>query len=68
MVKDRISKLNPEAKTFVDTVNKMLEIFKNFIKFVQIIEKLKALRPKKDEKPNLTELRKEANEIVEKWV
>nr|CAD2175410.1 unnamed protein product [Meloidogyne enterolobii] len=51
LVKDRIGKLNPEAKTFVDT----------------IIEKLKALRPKKDEKPNLTELRKEANEIVEKF-
>ena len=51
LVKERIAKLTPEAKTFVDT----------------IIEKMKALRPKKDEKPNLNELRKEANEIIEKF-
>jgi DNA repair exonuclease SbcCD ATPase subunit len=51
LVKERINALNPTAKEFVDI----------------IIAKLKALRPKKDEKPNLTELRKEANEIIEKY-
>nr|APT68073.1 fatty acid and retinol-binding protein [Pratylenchus penetrans] len=51
LVKGKIDALNPDAKEFVTGV----------------IEKLKALRPKPGEKPNLEELRKQANEIVEKY-
>ena len=51
LVKGKIDALNPEAKEFVTGV----------------IEKMKALRPKAGEKPNLEELRKQANEIIEKY-
>nr|AFI80890.1 fatty acid and retinol binding protein [Radopholus similis] len=51
LVKGKIDALNPDAKAFVNAM----------------IEKVKALRPKPGEKPNLEELRKQANEIIEKY-
>uniref|UniRef100_A0AC34GTT8 Uncharacterized protein n=1 Tax=Panagrolaimus sp. ES5 TaxID=591445 RepID=A0AC34GTT8_9BILA len=51
LVKDKIDSLESEAKTFVENT----------------ISKLKTLRPKTGEKPNLTELRKAANEIIETY-
>lgn len=51
MVKNKIDSLNPDAKEFVN----------------RVIEQLKSLRPKPGDKPNLEELRKQANEIIEKF-
>ena len=51
LVKDKIDSLEAEAKGFVEST----------------IAKLKTLRPKTGEKPNLTELRKAANEIIEAY-
>jgi|UniRef100_A0AC35GRN8 hypothetical protein len=51
LVKDKIDGLEAEAKTFIEGT----------------ISKLKTLRPKSGEKPNLTELRKAANEIIETY-
>jgi len=51
LVKDKIDALNPEAKAFVNG----------------IIEKLRALKPKGDEKPNLNKLREEANSIIDQY-
>uniref|UniRef100_A0A914HSB8 Fatty-acid and retinol-binding protein 1 n=1 Tax=Globodera rostochiensis TaxID=31243 RepID=A0A914HSB8_GLORO len=51
LVKEKIDKLVPDAKTFV----------------TETIEKLKAMRPKSGEKPNLEELRKGANDTIEKF-
>jgi hypothetical protein len=51
LVKDKIDSLKPEAKTFIESM----------------IEKLKSLRPKGEEKPNLEKLRAAANELIEKY-
>uniref|UniRef100_A0A915CUP1 Fatty-acid and retinol-binding protein 1 n=1 Tax=Ditylenchus dipsaci TaxID=166011 RepID=A0A915CUP1_9BILA len=52
LVKDKINSLtNADAKTFVNG----------------IIEKLRAMKPKGDEKPNLNKLREEANAIIEQY-
>ncbi|UJB18761.1 MULTISPECIES: hypothetical protein [Lysobacter] len=51
LVKGKIDALNPDAKAFVTSV----------------IEQAKALRPKAGEKPNLVELRKSGNEVIEKY-
>jgi geranylgeranyl pyrophosphate synthase len=51
LVKTKIDSLNPEAKTFVN----------------EVIEKVRALKPKGEEKPNLNKLRDEANQIIEKY-
>nr|ALX34942.1 fatty acid and retinol binding protein [Heterodera avenae]AMQ99047.1 fatty acid and retinol binding protein 1 [Heterodera avenae] len=51
LVKGKIDALEPSAKEFV----------------TGMIEKAKAMRPKTGEKPNLEELRKTANELIEKF-
>jgi TRAP-type C4-dicarboxylate transport system substrate-binding protein len=51
LVKDKIDSLNADAKTFVNS----------------IIEKLRSLKPKGEEKPNLNKLRETANEVIEQY-
>ena len=51
LVHDKINALQPEAKGYVNG----------------IVEKLKALKPKGDEKPNLNKLRETANEVIEQY-
>jgi len=51
LLKTKLEALNPAAKAFIDSV----------------VEEVKALKPKGDEKPNLTEIRKKAQEIIEKY-
>jgi hypothetical protein len=66
LVKGKIDALNPEAKEFVNGVSLRLVCQELYSNCLQVIEKMKSLRPKSGEKPNLEELRKQANEIVEK--
>ena len=51
LVKNKIDSLKPEAKTFVNN----------------IIEKLRGLRPKGDEKPNLNKLKEAAKGVVDQY-
>jgi len=51
LVKDKIDALIPDAKAFVNSM----------------IHKVRALKPKADEKPNLAAIRKEASELIEKY-
>jgi len=51
LLKTKLDALNPEAKEFIDS----------------LVEQVKKLKPKGDEKPNLVEIRKKAAEIIEKY-
>jgi predicted transcriptional regulator len=51
LVKSKIDSLQPDAKAFV----------------TGLIEKVKALKPKGDEKPNLNKLREAANQVIEQY-
>ncbi|MFI0977386.1 hypothetical protein ACH4SP_10195 [Streptomyces sp. NPDC021093] len=51
LLKEKVDKLTPDAKTFVTGV----------------IEKIKTLQPRTGEKPNLAEVRRAANEIIEQY-
>jgi predicted transcriptional regulator len=48
LVKNKIDSLNPDAKAFV----------------TGLIEKVRAMKPKGDEKPNLAKLREAANQVI----
>jgi len=51
LVKNKIDSLQPDAKTFVNG----------------LIEKVRALKPKGEEKPNLNKLREAANQVIEQY-
>jgi len=51
LVKNKIDSLQADAKTFV----------------TGLIEKIRALKPKGDEKPNLNKLREAANQVIEQF-
>lgn len=51
LVKNKIDSLNPDAKAFV----------------TGLIEKVRALKPKGDEKPNLNKLREAATQVIEQY-
>jgi len=51
LVKSKIDSLNPDAKAFV----------------TGLIEKVRALKPKGDEKPNLNKLREAATQVIEQY-
>jgi len=51
LVKNKIDSLQPDAKAFV----------------TGLIEKIRALKPKGDEKPNLAKLREAANQVIEQF-
>jgi len=51
LVKGKIDSLNPDAKAFV----------------TGLIEKVRALKPKGDEKPNLNKLREAATQVIEQY-
>jgi len=51
LVKSKIDSLQPDAKAFV----------------TGLIEKVRALKPKGDEKPNLNKLREAANQVIEQY-
>lgn len=51
LLKTKLDALNPAAKAFID----------------KIVEEIKALKPKGDERPDWAELRKKANEIIEQY-
>jgi Mg2+ and Co2+ transporter CorA len=51
LLKEKLDALNPAAKAFIDG----------------LVEEVKKLKPKGEEKPNLVEIRKKAAEVIEKY-
>lgn len=51
LLNEKLAALVPEARQFIE----------------KVVEEVKKLKPKGDEKPNLTELRKKANEVIEMY-
>ncbi|KAI6235096.1 Fatty-acid and retinol-binding protein [Aphelenchoides besseyi] len=66
LLKTKIDSLKPDAKAFVEGSDS-LRIEHKLTLLLQIIAKLRALKPKGEEKPDLKKIREVANEVIDTY-